>query len=158
MQKPTVLLCLAIEIFGISCSPSHEGVLQEAQELEMETAAVRSVIDTYTSALVAGDLDRAFQVLSDDTVLLEPNRAPIIGKPAVYAFASPLMAQVKISRFETSPEKTMVEGRLGWEWGNYVEVVEFPSGEEKEVNGKYSIALQKIENSWLIISMMSSSN
>ena len=70
MMRRTALILLSTLSFG--CSQPAETVAEEP--------SVPAFIEAYYDAIIAGDFGRAFVHLSDDAVLIEPNRLPYGGR------------------------------------------------------------------------------
>jgi uncharacterized protein (TIGR02246 family) len=79
-RRKALLATIALGLAATSCQPA---VQETGQLTEADVAAIRSVVDTYEEAVLAGDYEKAAAVWAEDVIRMPPNAPIIEGRAAI---------------------------------------------------------------------------
>ncbi|MFX1516393.1 MAG: YybH family protein, partial [Promethearchaeota archaeon] len=114
--------------------------------------AIGEIWETYTSSVVAKDINRWISLWSDEGFQMPPGAPPNIGKEEIYAFNKNLMESMPVSEMVVNPEEIRDTGDWGFCRGNYWLVTQSPEGDSVKIPGKFLTVFEKQEDgSWKIV-------
>lgn len=111
------ILVMLVVVSGVSCRFLSRS---ESEDAGAERASVTRAHDAYVAAINANMLDVWLDALSDDVVYLVPNRAAIVGKRSVGAWAAQYLQEA--TPHWTKPVQDLVVAG-DWAFARYVYVV-----------------------------------
>jgi uncharacterized protein (TIGR02246 family) len=103
----------------------------------------------------AKDLEATMALYADDAVFLDAGGSRVTGKANLRTFFAQVLAQYS-ARPSLHSVKAEISGDLGYDWGDYAEVVASVAHPETviETHGAYLLILRKVSGRWLIADQM----
>ncbi len=92
---------------------------------DRDASAVRALIDTYVSAILAADWDTWGNTLSSDVIFFPPNQAPLVGHDAVMAWIREFPTLTSLTAV---PDEVSGTGDLAYAHGTYSYTATLPDG------------------------------
>ena len=135
MQK-ALLAGIALALAATAC---HPGVQEAGPLSEDDVAAIRSLIDSYEQAVVAGDYDSAAALWAEDVIRMPPNAPMIEGRAAMLEEFEARAYVVK--EFNQAFEE--IDGRdgLAYARGSYSTTITIPGNPEFVSDSGKSLAI-----------------
>jgi ketosteroid isomerase-like protein len=125
-----------------------------------DVAALNRLQHQVDSAIIAGDTERYLTLITDDAVLMPPNRPAVSGKEAVGSWNRAMSSQVRITEYVSRDDEVVVAG----DWAFRRATVDWtitPSagGSPIRDTGKYIIIYRRQrDGSWKVARDIWSSN
>lgn len=110
--------------------------------------AIRSTMQQYVAAWLAGDSAAVMRLLTDDAVFIPTDKAAYIGAPAIrnYWFSA---GGFVLTRYSTKIDQVITSGDMATVRGT--QVIEWTSnGERWRTHGNYLTVLRKLPAGWRI--------
>jgi uncharacterized protein (TIGR02246 family) len=103
----------------------------------------------------ARNLDATLALYTDDAVFMDATGSRIAGKTALRRFFATVLVQYG-AHPSLHSVKSASSGDLGYDWGDYTEVVVPTAHPDKAIktSGTYLVLLKKIADRWLIADQM----
>jgi ketosteroid isomerase-like protein len=148
MSVRSILLSVfALALAGIACQPPAQ---EAAQLSEEDVAAIRSLIDPYEQAVIAGDYQAAAVVWADDVIRMPPNAPMIQGKAAMMEEFE--TRTYTVEEFDQAFEE--IDGRDGFAYarGPYSITYAIPGYTEPVSDTGKSLAIlrKQVDGSWVM--------
>jgi uncharacterized protein (TIGR02246 family) len=114
--------------------------------------AIRNLMDTWLSAIAAGDLKTVLTLMSDDAVFLVPGQPPMEGK---HVFAAAFQAMVPMVRVEAVNEtrEIQIHGDIAWCWSYLNVTITSRSGGQPSRRAGHTLSILRREpaGKWVVI-------
>lgn len=146
-------VCLVAMVLP-ACAPQPEQqtepVAEEATSTEADLEAIESTIVEWEEAIVANDIDRVMSVFADSIIVMPPNEAEVVGKPAVRAFHQDFFDQFTADEADFTSKEVEVCGNWSFYRATFSEKwTPKTGGEQVQEVGKYIAVLEKqTDGSW----------
>ena len=114
-----------------------------------QQAAIESRMNSFAAAVAASDWDAALAEYTEDAVIMPPNTAPLVGRPAIRAWAEALPP---IASFEWENHEIMIFGDVAVIRGTYRMTMTIPGAPEPvlDVGSYLEVRHQQADGRWLL--------
>jgi ketosteroid isomerase-like protein len=150
MKSSPVLLFLAFLLFGFAtCTvPPQETPVDSAVAEQADMDALQKAAEVLLSAVNNDDLSAFLEGVTDDVVLMPPDRPTTTGKVVLQSLAKEEFGR-NTSDEDWFEDEVVVSGDWGFVRGNYAAVVGSETGEPEELSGKQLLVFKRAEDgSW----------
>jgi ketosteroid isomerase-like protein len=121
-----------------------------------DRAAIRSAMDRYLAALVAGDAVAAAAMWTEDALAMSPSAPPFRGRAALESFLEPRLHGARITQATVTDHDLSAAGDWGYELATYAETVESENGLLPR-EGRVLIIWQRTPDGWRMHRMLADS-
>lgn len=142
---------IVVAVFFAACSESVNSSQGLDARGESDVAAIHALFTHYDQTLKEGKLEEFMSLLTDDVIMIGPDRPPLVGKEMVWQHVRPLFETLEIDH-----RVGVEELRLAGDWA-YVRATYWFRGEAKdgrEVTEDLGNAVYLVErqpdNSWRV--------
>jgi uncharacterized protein (TIGR02246 family) len=148
MSKRRVLpILVAIVMMSAACQPCARKAVDLSKA---DVAAIRSLIDSYERAVLAGDYDAAAALWAEDVIRMPPNAPMIEGRVAML---EDLKARAYVVReFNQAFDEIDGRGGLAYARGSYSITITIPENPEPVSDSGKSLAIlrKQKDGSWIL--------
>jgi uncharacterized protein (TIGR02246 family) len=123
-----------------------------------DVAAIRSTLDQYVAAWLAGDSNAVMRQLTPDSVLIPGDKLPYAGADAIRAYWWPAGAPpFVLHRFTTTIRQ--IEGSADWAIVRGTQILEWTNADQRwRTRGNYITVLRRTRQGWRIAMQMASNS
>ncbi len=149
-RHSTAPITLALGMLLAACQPQAE--TEAAAEAEYDAPDFAAMNEAYDAAISSGDTEAFGMFYAEDAVSMPPNEPPLVGRPAIVAYAAEDFAAMSGSLASQS-EGSYVMGGVAVEWGTYsFSGAMVDSDVTVSEDGKYvAIWERQADGSWRIV-------
>jgi ketosteroid isomerase-like protein len=133
-----------------------DNVKEQKQHSEQEQlAAIKTLHKTDREASLKGDFTTLITLLTDDCVLIPPDKPPISGKDAIQKYfdeQKKLLSEIEITEYTHDFQEIKIRGNWAYEWGYFSNTAKSKvSGELIRSSGKlFRIIEHQEDGSWKV--------
>ncbi len=141
-------------LLSLSACSSPQANIAEVQK------SIRATEADFAKAAGAKDLEKALSFYAEDAVLLAPNEPIAVGKAAIRASWSKMLAMPDFAlTWDVTNVEVAKSGDLAFDYGSYKMSYAEPSGRKAEDRGKFATVWKKLaDGSWKAALDMSNSD
>jgi len=112
---------LVTVLFTISCTapPVEEAIVDDSALEEADIQAMNRINELWAEAAVAGDMDAFLTLVTDDFILMEPNRPAIVGKEAFRELFQSFFDEYSLQDTKVVPEEIRIAGDWAYSRGSF---------------------------------------
>ncbi len=161
-MKMHALMVLALAaLASVGCSSGGNGATPDVDQDDVHArAAIDTVRTEYVEAWMAADAARVADLYSEDAVVLYPNHAAIVGRPAIRDYFTTFFRELTPEHFQLVSDEIQIAGAWAFDRGSY-QLHAAPSAGRDPIDdqGKYLVILQRqADGSWQVARDMDNSN
>ncbi len=147
MKSSPVLpfLSLLVVAFAACTAPPQERAVDSAAGEQADLDALQKAANDLLRAVNNDDLNVFLDGVTDDVVLMPPERPTLAGKEMIRAQAAEEFGE-RASDEDWFEDEFVVSGDWGFVRGNYAATVETESGETEERSGKQLLVFKRAED------------
>ena len=114
-------------------------------------APIRTVADSFTRAVVAGDARAAAALFAPDGYELPPAQPAVKGRPSIeQRYRAFFSSGVKVTSFTLTPIASSIAGDVAYDVGTYEQQLSLPDGSAAADIGKYVVILKRTQGEWKV--------
>lgn len=144
------LLFLSVLVLTACAAPP--AVVDDTPQEEADIQTINRVNDLWEEAVVAGDVDSLLALVTDDNILMEPNKPAIVGKEAIRESFQSFFDAYSVEDTKIVTEEIRLAGDWAYRRGSWSETfVPKDGGDPIQMTGKWtSINERQVDGSWKI--------
>jgi uncharacterized protein (TIGR02246 family) len=148
-----ILLLTLLLIIGTAASCRSDRTTTPTEKASLATIEKLHTMDQEASK--RGDFDTLLTLMTDDCVLLPPERPPIKGKDAIWEYIQEQKEQlhkIEITEYSHDFQEIKILGDWAYEWGYFSNAAR-PAGGGEAIHGRgtlFRILRRQVDGSWKV--------